>query len=105
MVRPRRLSLHTDAPFALGGYSGAAVVPEAGAVGGAPAPPREQTVSPCLWVCVALRKQGRRGTLTGQRGQPLCPGETTTHPDGSRPSSAARAANERRADARSASAG
>jgi hypothetical protein len=26
--------------------------------------------------------QGRRGTFTGQCGQPLCPGETTTHPDG-----------------------
>ena len=29
------------------------------------------------WWC-----QGRRGTFTGQCGQPLCPGETTSHPDG-----------------------
>jgi len=49
--------------------------------------------------------QGRRGTFTGQRGQPLCPGEPTTHPDGPRFSSVASAASGRWADDRGASAG
>jgi hypothetical protein len=48
---------------------------------------------------------GRRGTFTGQRGQPLCPGESTNHPDGPRHPSAASVARGRVVDVLSASAG
>jgi hypothetical protein len=62
------------------GYSGDAAIPEAASLRGeTTAPPRGRTVSPCLWVRVARRRPGRRGTFTGQCGQPLCSGDATSH--------------------------
>jgi len=82
VVQRPRLPSHTDAPFTTLGYSGAAAIPEAASVGPTFAPPPGQAFSHCLWAWVALVAQGRRGTFTGQCGQPLCPGETATHLDG-----------------------
>ena len=76
---------HTEPPFTPGrGYSGAAAIPEAASRWGETfAPPRDRTVSQCLWVRRTRPVPGRRGTFTGQCGQPLCPGETTSHLVGS----------------------
>jgi hypothetical protein len=82
MVRRSGLPSHTVAPFAQESYSGAAAIPKAAAVGATAAPPHRQTLSRYLWAWLTLADQGRRGTFTGQCGQPLCPGETATHPDG-----------------------
>jgi hypothetical protein len=81
MVLPACASAPTVPPFAPGGsYSGDAAIPEAASRWGETlAPPRDRTVSQCLWVRLTRRIPGRRGTFTGQCGQPLYPGEITSH--------------------------
>ncbi len=75
------------------GYSGDAAIPEAASRWGETfAPPRARTVSQCLWVRLTRREPGRRGTFTGQCGQPLCPGEITSHRVGSQRQTVADAA-------------
>jgi hypothetical protein len=65
-------------------YSGDAAIPEAASRWGETlAPPHDRTVSQCLWVRLTRRMPGRRGTFTGQCGQPLYPGEITSHLVGS----------------------
>jgi hypothetical protein len=81
MVLSACSSAYTEPPLTPGrGYSGDAAIPEASSRWGETfAPPRDRTVSQCLWVRLTRRVPGRRGTLTGQCGQPLCPGEATSH--------------------------
>ena len=78
-LREHGISFH---PWA--GYSGDAAIPEAASRWGETfAPPRDRTVSQCLSVRLTRLVPGRRGTFTGQCGQPLCPGEATSHRVGS----------------------
>ena len=81
-------SANTEPPFTPlgGGYSGDAAIPEAASRWGETlAPPRDRTVSPCLGVRLTRLAPGRRGTFTGQCGQPLCPGEATSPRVGPQP--------------------
>src|ERR1700688_1066595 len=78
------------------GYSGDAAIPEAASRWGETfAPPRDRTVSQCLWVRLTRLAPGRRGTFTGQCGQPLYPGEVTSHLVGSQRRTVVRAARGR----------
>jgi hypothetical protein len=78
------------------GYSGDAAIPEAASRWGETfAPPRRRTVSQCLWVRLTRPRPGRRGTFTGQCGQPLCPGDATSHRVGSQRRAVVRAARGR----------
>jgi hypothetical protein len=59
-------------------YSGEAVIPERPRLEGANVPPHEQDRFVVdLSACVVLADQERRGTLTGQCGEPLYRGEVT----------------------------
>ena len=89
------------------GYSGDAAIPEAASRWGETfAPPRGRTVSQCLWVRLTRPLPGRRGTFTGECGQPLCPGEATRHLVGPQRRTVVRAARGRgRSLSRKASAG
>jgi hypothetical protein len=101
-------SANTESPFTpRWGYCGDAAIPEAASRWGETfAPPRDRTVSQCLWVRLTRRVPGRRGTFTGQCGQPLCPGEATSHRVGSQPRPVVGAARGRgRSLSREASAG
>ena len=85
MVLAACSSANTEPPFTPGrGYSGDAAIPEAASRWGETfAPPRDRTVSQCLWVRLTRPVPGRRGIFTGQCGQPFCPGEATSHLVGS----------------------
>jgi len=105
MVRRLRPPSHTDAPFAQG-LLWSSCRPRSGPRWGrwphrrVTRPFRSAYRSGLPWL-----RQGRRGTLTGQRGQPLCPGETTNHLDGPQPPTVTCAAERIRPDSPNASAG
>jgi hypothetical protein len=80
MVRRRRHPSHTVAPFTVPATLELLSSPKRGPLGPFPAPPRRPSVSASLWDVLTPVARRRRGTLTGQCGQPLCPGETTSHP-------------------------
>jgi hypothetical protein len=96
MVRRLRLPSTTDAPFAPR-LLWSSCHPRSGRRWGRP--PHRRVARPFRlaygsglpWCC-----QGRRGTFTGQCGQPLCPGEITKHPDGPQRPTVACAAEESR---------
>ncbi len=85
MVLAACSSANTVPPFTPGrSYSGDAAIPEAASLWGeTSAPPRDRTVSQCLWVRLTRPVPGRRGTFTGQCGQPLYPGEAASRLVGS----------------------
>ena len=84
-LREHGTSFHPWAAGRLGGgYSGDAAIPEAASLWGETfAPPRDRTVSQCLWVRLTRLVPGRRGTFTGQCGRPLYPGEAASRLVGS----------------------
>jgi hypothetical protein len=98
MVPRPRLPSHRDAPFARG-LLWSSCHPQGVGRWGRPSlrrvsrPFRDAYGSGLLWP-----SQRRRGTLTGQCDQPLCPGETTNHLDGPQRPTVTRAAEKVRLD-------